>query len=340
MDTAYQDFYREILMDKATGFTEKADKLLTSLAVYTDRDKDQLLSNAVEYLLWDKEFARVIYYCTEYTATVTTPQYHAELYRYWIQALEKTNRWEDAIELRRKVMIELNGNSMYEDVAEAYEEAGDWDNALLYYDKHLKEENGWLETDDMAKIAKKYEERGDLTNSARYWQIAAVKACNEHEYLWENTGRALALAGKHDEALKYFAIALILEPNDENVLYSMGQVYQDKEDNYMAMHYYTEVLKINPTNPMVYNNLGAMAFNDDGDIKESIEKIEAALEMEPSSQLKLTMHINLARLYDKISDYDKHNYHKSKIFEAAGFGSFTAEEDDEDTEGLEDNMDE
>ena len=328
MADKFWDFYRDILMDESLDNIAKADKLLDSMDLYEGEDKERLMSIIVEHLLRGKAYDRVIDLSSKYLPKTSHHQYHPEIYRYWIKALEKTNRWEEAIEHRTKMNVELGFKCMFYEVAEAYVEAEDWDKALIYYDKYLIEEKGRLDVDDMEKIAKKYEEKGDLINSARYLLIAAKNECSNSAYLWQNTGRALALANQEDEAMKYFEIALILEPKSENTLYCMGQMYQNKGDQYRAMHYYTEVLKINPFNAAVYNNLGAMAFHVDGDIKGAIEKIESALEMTVDPQLKLTLHINLARLYHKISDYDKHDFHKMKIYEAAGFGGIM-EEDDE-----------
>ena len=329
----FSEFYRDIILDKTLGYTAKADKMLSELDSYTGRDREELLSDAFGFLLRDKEYDRVIDYSSKYIATITIDQYIDQIYRDWFTALEDSGRIEEAIALRKLRQLGKEGG-IYDDIAEAYERIGDIDNALLYYDKYLKEEDGYMDTDDMIKIANFYEAKGDLLSSARYLSIAAIKECEDSGFLFQNTGRALAMAGKPDEAMKYFEVALLLNPESENTHYCMGQVYQEKGDQYRAMHHYTEVLKINPFNPMVHNNLGALSFNEDGDIKGAIEKIEAALLMNPDDQLKLTMHVNLSRLYYKISDYDNHNIHKRKIFEAAGFGDFITEEDDDEEEEL------
>ena len=332
MDKKFQDFYREIILDESLDNIERGEKLLAVMDSYEGEYWERLISVSIEHFLRGKAYERVIELCSEYLTKTSHYQFHPEIYRYWITALEKSNRWEEAIELRKKMNIELGYKFMFEEVARAYVEADDWNMALIYYDKYLIEEKGRLDVDDLEKIAKKYELEGDFINSARYLLIAAKAECSNSAYLWQNTGRALALANKEDEAMKYFEIALILEPQSENTLYCMGQVYQNKGDQYRAMHYYTEVLKINPFNASVYNNLGAMAFNEEGDIKGAIEKIESALEMTVDPQLKLTFHINLARLYHKISDYDKHSFHKIKIFEAAGFKGMMEEDDNESDE--------
>ena len=332
MDTKFDDFYREILLNGSVDNIVKADKLLAAKDSFEGEIWERLISVAIEHLLRGKAFERVIELSSIYLTKTSHYQFHPEIYRYWIEALEKTNRWEEAIALRREMMIELGYSYMYLDVAESYEEAGDIDNALIYYDKNMNEEPGYMDSETMEKIAKIYEERNDYVNSARYLLAAAKYECKSSSYLWQNAGRAFALSNQEDEAMKYFQIALILEPDNENALYCMGQVYQNKGDQYRAMHYYTEVLKINPFNAMVFNNMGAMAFNDEGDIKGAIEKIESALEMTMDPQLKLTFHVNLARLYHKISDYDKHNFHKMKIYEAAGFEGMMEESDDDESD--------
>jgi|GEM_PF-2148867 len=328
----FKEFYMGTRGDKSLNYTAKADKMLSAVDIYEGSEREELMSDAMQYLIWDNEYDRVIEYCSKNLDRLTIDQYISQMYRNWFLALENSGRMDEAIALRSAKMEKYDEGGISNDVAEAYERLGDIDNALIYYDKYLIEEEGYLDTEDMEKIAKFYDAKGDYDNAARYLSIAAVNECRESAYLWQNTGRALAMTGKLDEAMKYFEVALKLNPKSENTQYCMGQVYQERGDQYRALHHYTEALKINPNNPMVYNNLGALAFDEDGDIKGAIEKIEAALEMNPDAPLKLTMHINLARLYHKISDYDNHNRHKKEIFKAAGFGS-TEEDLNEEEEG-------
>ena len=328
----FKEFYFGTRSDTSLSYTEKADKMLSGVDIYKGREREELMSDAMQYLIWDNEYDRVIEYCSKNIDSITIDQYINQIYRDWFVALENSGRMDEAIALRRATKEKRNYSKIYNDVAEAYERLEDIDNALIYYDKFLNEEEGYLDTEEMEKIAKFYDAKGDYENAARYLSIAAVNECVESAYLWQNTGRALAMAGKLDEAMKYFEVALKLNPKSENTHYCMGHVYQEKGDQYRAMHHYTEALKINPNNPMIYNNLGAISFHEDGDIKGAIEKIEAALEMNPDAQLKLTMHVNLARLYHKISDYDNHNRHKKEIFKAAGFGDLMKDDNEEEEE--------
>lgn len=328
----FKEFYFGTRSDTSLSYTAKADKMLSGVDIYKGREREELMSDAMEYLNRDKEYDRVIDYCSKNIDSITIDQYINQIYRDWFVALENSGRMDEAIALRRATKEQRNDSKIYNDVAEAYERLEDIDNALIYYDKYLIEEEGYLETEEMEKIANFYEAKGDMINAGRYLSIAAVKKCEDSGYLWYNTGRALAIAGELDAAMKYFEVALMLNPKNEDAHYCMGHIYQEKGDQYRALHHYTEALKVNPNNPMVYNNLGALSFNEDGDIKEAIEKIEAALEMNPDAQLKLTMYVNLARLYHKISDYDNHNRHKKEIFKAAGFGELMKDDDEEEEE--------
>ncbi len=319
MSELFTEFYTGIILNNELTYTEKANKLLASISEFDGDNLEHLKSMATYFLLLDEDFERVIVLCGQFLNETSHYQFHYEIYHNWISALEKTNRWDEAIALRMKMAEERGLRHIYGEIAEAYEEADDLDNALLYYDKSLAEEERGLEEDTLERIAEIYDEREDYKNSGRYFLAAAIETCRDYDYLWQNTGRAFALAGQEDEAFKYFQIALILNPKSENSLYSIGQVYHNKGDYFRALHYYTETLKINPNNPLVLNNLGALAFDEEGDIKGAIEKIETALENTDNPKLQLTFHLNLSRLYHKISDYDKHDYHKSFVLKAAGF---------------------
>ena len=324
----FQEFYIETIKDEKLDYKSKAEKLLANIDLFPD-DRDELQEYAVQYLFFAQDFEKVIAYCNEHMPSIKKEQPRRQMYGHWTTALEKSNQMEAAIELRKVEMLEFNIGTIYEDVAEVYLETGDKDNAILYFEKHLNEEAGWLETETLEKIATMYEEKGDFNNSGKHLLIAARQECVDYAYLWHNAGRSLAMANKIEEAMQCFKCALMIKPNHALSHYCLGQVYQDKEDKYMAMHHYTEALKINPNMAMVYNNLGAMAFNEDSDIKGAIEKMEEAITMEPNAQLLLTIYINLASLYSKISDYEKHAYYKGKIIEAAGFSSGFDEDEDE-----------
>lgn len=101
---------------------------------------------------------------------------------------------------------------------------------------------------------------------------------------------------------------------------------------YRALHHYTEALKIQPAFPEVYTNLGAISFNENGDIKGAIENIETALQQSPDTNLLITLYLNLSRLYKKISDYDNHEYYKAKMMQAIGFD---VEIDDDESDDFE-----
>ena len=126
----------------------------------------------------------------------------------------------------------------------------------------------------------------------------------------------------------YFKMVLKIDPKHDNANYSMGQYYHMKDDIYRALHHYTEALKTNPKMEIVYNNLAAISYHENGNIAEAIENIEKALSVsDNNSNMLVMLYLNLSRLYAKISDYDKQEYYKGKMMEAAGFPTEFNEDD-------------
>jgi tetratricopeptide (TPR) repeat protein len=252
-----------------------------------------------------------------------------------IRALEETGKQKEAMEVRLQESEEDPTGSDYEAIAKAYKEMGDKAKSIEYYERYVEECDNVCETETFTELSDLYESIGDYENSAKHLLQAARDQCNESAWLWCNTGRALALAGKEDKAKIFFEFVLQIDPAYAYAHYMIGQIFQNKGDSYRALHHYTEALKTQPKFPEVYNNLGSLSFNEDGDIKAAISYMEQALTMNPGKQLLTALYINLVRLNKQISEYDRQEYYQAKVLQSVGFpvefgeGDEDEEEDDD-----------
>lgn len=245
--------------------------------------------------------------------------------------LKKSGDVEGAIELlkQRAESEPENRYHHYTDIVEYYSELGDTDNIITY--TLLLLEQGHVDTEVLQRLADAYDENEDYMNSFKYYVKAAQNEDDQTSWLWNNAGRALGLAGKEDEAMFYFKMALAINPKSEYAHYYMGMVYQNQKDEYRALHHYTEALKLKPGFGEVYNNLAAIQFNDNGNIKKAIEYLEEGLRHKPDNHLRFLLYQNLVTLYGKIADYDRKDYYAGKIMEMAGFEPhFESDEEDGD----------
>ncbi|MHC1700351.1 MAG: tetratricopeptide repeat protein [Humidesulfovibrio sp.] len=69
---------------------------------------------------------------------------------------------------------------------------------------------------------------------------------DEHKHLFNEFGIALRKAGMHAEALAYYARALELSPDDENLHYNMARAFYDLGDAQTALQRLTHCLSLNP----------------------------------------------------------------------------------------------
>jgi len=254
-------------------------------------------------------------------------------------AMRDLNKRDEAIEIQKQILEESKiykaGHEFFyiEDIAEAYEEKEDYANAVKYYemlDEDVRDEEIYK------KLANLYTKLKDYDSAAANYLKAAQLTCRESGWYWRSTGQMLALAGKEDEAKFYIDVALKIDPEDAYAHYYNGVIYQNKGDVYRALHHYNEALKIQPKFAEVYNNLAAISFNEEGDVKGAIQHIETALQQNSDSRLQVSLYISLSTLYKKISDYDKHEYYHAKVMEAMGFLTEMKDDEDDDYEDEDD----
>lgn len=294
-------------------------------------DAEYIHAWVVNFILADNRYQNAIDYSKKILPMLTIWDCRESVLRMMCRSYEALNRFEEAMEIRKQMLEEDEQKSHHlEEIAEAYNKMGDIENSIKYYLLYIEECNNNCDTQTYQPLAELCEKKGDYAEAAKYWLGAARHECYNTSWVWYNTGRALALAGKEEEAAFYFKIALAINEQSADTHYLLGNIYQNKGDSYRALHHYMEALKIEPNYSAVYNNLGVISFDEDGDIKGAIENIEKALTMNPDKTLETRMYINLSRLYKQIFNYEKHNYYKGKVMEAAGFPPGFIVEDDDD----------
>ena len=243
--------------------------------------------------------------------------------------LEHTGDLSGALQaLIEQLKTEEDPYHTYNDIVELSAKLKDHDSTIKY--GLLLIEIGAVDTEILVHIANAYDAKNDYLHSAKFLEKAARNGNDETSWLWNNAGRALALAGQTDEAMFYFRMVLKLKPDSEMAHYYLGLAYQKKEDVYMALHHYTEALKIKPDFAEVYNNLAAISYHENGSINEAIQNLEKALEANPEPKFLTTLYMNLARVYKSIADYDRHEYYKAKMMQSIGFDTEFDEEDEDD----------
>jgi tetratricopeptide (TPR) repeat protein len=256
--------------------------------------------------------------------------------------LDEYKQQVEAIDCLKKALeLEPDADSTIYTLADIYEKRGDYDEALKYF--HMAEqvfiESENEQPDLYADIAELYFlKKKDYENARKYFEkVAKLEA--EYTEGKQSTvglcglGRVAGSTNENDKALEYLEKARAIDPDNAYTLYYMGQAWQNKDEYYLAMHYYTEALKMKPDFAEVYNNIAAFYYHNEGDITAAIDNLLKAVELRKDGPLLTTVYLNLARLYGSVADYDKQNFYKAKMLESLGFGVEWREEDDDDDEG-------
>jgi len=95
-----------------------------------------------------------------------------------------------------------------------------------------------------------------------------------------NLGTAYRQDGQLEKALKYFKIALKINPTGELNNYNMGAIIQQMGDSKKAMPYYQKAIEINPDFAEPYNNLGVCLI-DQNLLQAGLANYRKALKLNP-----------------------------------------------------------
>lgn len=211
-----------------------------------------------------------------------------------------------------------------------------WEAAIANYKKVLEYQEVMESYYEMAGC---YTYIKDMENAEKYGLMALEVYRNDREgetcEIWEDIGRLLAVNKKYKEAIEIFSEYVQDHPDNWYSLYCIGECWQGLGDQYRALAFYQKVLAIKPNSPHVYNNLGALAINDDARIQEGIDYLKQALEhVGNERELKTTILINLSRAYATLTDYEQSEHYKVLMLQNLGFPVelVTVDEDEDDYE--------
>lgn len=294
-------------------------------------DKLHLMQQLLIWMSVTEEYEEIIRLAEKLLAADTEKKYADDCYFTLARCYAEQKQTEKAIEYYRKT-IETNPtiDEAITELMELYEEQFDYDNALKICEL--------LDNEDILDGKENmYRYQGVIYYNKQEFDKAldcfkkalALYPEDKDGWITESIGETCWQKKEYDEAARWFKIALEKNPQSANAHYGMGLCYQDTDDYYRAMHHYTEALKIKPDFTNVYNNIAALTINHEGQLKKGIELLEKAIESTEDKNSIGNIYMNLARVYNKICEYDKANYYKAKFIKCCGF-DVTFEEDEED----------
>lgn len=283
-------------------------------------------------------------YCERILREYPDPAAHmyAKYYRAFALYFSKTNP-EEAERLLLQFVSD-HPNASFDlaifDLIELYtekkneEQARHW--AQRYIDLNpLDPSDGYLRMGDMLCEFQKWEE-------ALSWYEKIEPDPDFDNYdpprKYEGIGLCYAHMEKFPEALSAFEKAWEAwgEHKTGYVAYLIGRTLQSMDNPYMAMHWYTKAIEINPRQAEAYNNLAAITFEEGGSFKDALPfllQAEEANNGEVGPWMK-DIYRNLMVYYENILDHEKEAEYKRKMFECLGLGDLFdfAQDDTDDTD--------
>lgn len=121
---------------------------------------------------------------------------------------------------------------------------------------------------------------GNIDEAISYFQ-RAVKINPTFPEAENNLANALSSARRYDEAAEHACNAIRLRPHFSNAHLTLGNIYKLQGKNERAISEYRLAAKADPANALVQQGLGS-ALTDAGEFAEAITHLEKALELNPT----------------------------------------------------------
>jgi len=191
-------------------------------------------------------------------------------------------RFEDAItEYKMVLWLDCLNIQAYKHLAAAYEELGDYDNAVDVYEKLVK----IMPTmpDVHSNLANILFVKGDVDAAIAHFQTAITlnpkkewtSVVNQTlGFIYQETKQDL------DAAIMSYQSAYLQTPKDIDIYINLGSAFYDKEDFNNALAVYRNALDLQPKNSQIHCNLGFLYWSN-GNLDEAIKEYELSIEYNP-----------------------------------------------------------
>jgi len=114
-------------------------------------------------------------------------------------------------------------------------------------------------------------------------------------------------AGNADKSENYILKAIELSPNNANVNLIAGNIFMQKQEFETALPYVKKAVELEPSNTKSIRNL-AQIYYDIGQLEESIQTYEVAINKETDRKVKADLYFNLGILYNRVGNLEEAEY--------------------------------
>jgi tetratricopeptide (TPR) repeat protein len=144
-------------------------------------------------------------------------------------------------------------------------------------------------------------QQNELSKASEYYQQAI--ALNPHDaWNYYHLGRVLDKQKSLDLAIEKIHHAISLNQYEGTFFNEIANMYMQKREIFIAIQYYQSGIFVQPTNPMLYYNLG-LAIEQSGDLVAAVPECRMAVRLNRSEKLFVNSFVRiLYRLVDLYSD--------------------------------------
>lgn len=250
--------------------------------------------------------------------TETSAKMNLVSFSYWLLMFyhfeEKKDSAKAIVYGYKTLEIEPNSLEVMEKFCEIFKAGKQWDNVLLWAEKLIDDDSYYdLAYDHIIDVRLELKEYDLAIEAGEKW-LTKTPSCEK-----AMCSMAIGYLGKQNytkcrEILKQ---VLLLNKDNTTALYTMGLSYQEQDDFYRAMDYYTKALHIKPNFPEVYNNIGKLYYDHESDYKGAIAYFERAIKSvkDPLGQELAAVYLNLSKIYGQMLEKDKSDYYLRKWHE-------------------------
>lgn len=274
-----------------TRFDSSVELILSYLFLPFDREAKKDFFQKLKIVVIFPELVKAFYLCKTkdydsaieyYTKMIDKIPGFTPLYCLLGDVYRVIGKHEEAIiEYKMARWIDTLCFSAYSGLVQAYEEMGDYDNAISTYIKFISihPNNAILHSN----IANLYFMKGEYDKAVSHYQSAITL---NPKYDWTSiVAQTLGYVQQNvikntDAAIEAFQAAYLLTPKELDIYISLGSAFYDKEDYDNALIIYRRALELEPNNAKIHCNLGYLYWGM-GEISEAIKEYELSIKYDP-----------------------------------------------------------
>ena len=240
---------------------------------------------------------------------IDTPQIYYELGHLYLKKEDKIN----SISAFKLALEKDPENPFYNNsLAYAYSKAELYDDAIEHYQKAIaiNPDNEWTSIVCEALGSIYAEAKGNIDAAVSTYQAGIILDPNNYNLLI-SLGDVHMAAYDLDNAIRAYCDAITLNPDDYRAYSKAGIALWEKDYLEEALVAFHKAIDLNPNNEYAQNNLGILYLDGLGDAEEALEYFETAIELNPSYTLA---YFNAARASQAMGFInDAANYYQMSI---------------------------